>query len=160
MKSVNFRKKEQKKVAKLCKKNSKIFWKYINSKWQIRYMLIIRTFGHNRHGPKSGEWAAVRLFLWGQLGSHLKQCRLGEAYLSTKWHLDPSSIPAVWPQQTWAENWGCAPLGAGELDPHLTQCGLGWGLLHAKWHIDPSNHLATIDQRHRQDRQDRQTMVR
>jgi len=26
-----------------------------------------------------------------------------EAYLRTKWHLVPS---AVWPQQTWAKNWG------------------------------------------------------
>jgi len=37
----------------------------------------------------------------------------------------PSGIlihPAVWPQQTWAKNWGfCAHLG--ELDPHLTECG-------------------------------------
>jgi len=37
--------------------------------------------------------------------------------------------PAVWPQQTWAKNWGgIAPLGEGELGPHLTQCGLGQGL--------------------------------
>jgi len=35
--------------------------------------------------------------------------------------------PGVWPQRTWAQNWGCAPLG-GELGPHLTQCGLGRGL--------------------------------
>jgi len=35
-----------------------------------------------------------------------------EAYLHTKWHLDPS---AVWPQQTWAKNWGmgCAPFEEG-----------------------------------------------
>jgi len=35
--------------------------------------------------------------------------------------------PAVWPQQTWAENWGggCAPVWVG---PHLTQCGKGRGL--------------------------------
>jgi len=25
--------------------------------------------------------------------------------------------PAVWPQQTWAENWGCAPLGEGSWVP-------------------------------------------
>jgi len=29
-----------------------------------------------------------------------------EAYLRTKWHLDPS---VVWPQYTWAENWGVCP---------------------------------------------------
>ena len=41
----------------------------------------------------------------------------------------PSGIlihPAIWPQQTWAKNWGCtAPMGAGELGPHLAQCGQG-----------------------------------
>jgi len=37
--------------------------------------------------------------------------------------------PAVWPQQTRAENWGGAvPLFKGELGPHVTQCGLGRGL--------------------------------
>jgi len=41
----------------------------------------------------------------------------------------PSGIlihPAVWPQHTWAENWGdgCAPWGI-ELGPHLTQCVQG-----------------------------------
>jgi len=36
--------------------------------------------------------------------------------------------PAVWPQQTWAENWGSAALGREELGPHLTQCGRGRGL--------------------------------
>jgi len=38
----------------------------------------------------------------------------------------PSSIlmdPAVWPQQTWAENWEAVPLWDGYL--HLTQCGQG-----------------------------------
>jgi len=43
----------------------------------------------------------------------------------------PSSIlihPAVWPQQTWAENWGLYPFWGGELGPHLTQCVLGRGL--------------------------------
>jgi len=53
----------------------------------------------------------------------------------------PSGIlihPGVWPQRTWAQNWGCAPLG-GELGPHLTQCGLG-----PRPH-DPSRSLDTID---------------
>jgi len=43
----------------------------------------------------------------------------------------PSGIlihPAVWPQRTLAENWGCISLGEGELGPHLTQCRLGCGL--------------------------------
>jgi len=37
--------------------------------------------------------------------------------------------PVVWPQQTWAENWGPVPtFWGGELGPHLAQCGLGRGL--------------------------------
>jgi len=36
-------------------------------------------------------WAAVPLNIWGELGPHLTQCRLADAYLHTKWHLDPSS---------------------------------------------------------------------
>jgi len=41
---------------------------------------------------------------WGQLGPHLTYCRLGQRSTSI-----PSGIlihPAVWPQQTWAKNWG------------------------------------------------------
>jgi len=49
----------------------------------------------------------------------------------------------------------CAPLGrAGS--PSSTMW-LGRGLHHAKFHLDPSNHLATIHQSHRQDRQTGQT---
>jgi len=33
---------------------------------------------------------AVPLF-GGKMGSHVTQCNLAEAYLRTKWHLDPSS---------------------------------------------------------------------
>jgi len=43
----------------------------------------------------------------------------------------PSGIlihPAVWPQQTWAGNWGAVPHFAGVLGPHLAQLGLGRGL--------------------------------
>jgi len=62
---------------------------------------------------------------------------------------------AIWQQQIWAENWGVCPYGGGGgLGPHLTQCGQGRGVyLHAKLHLDPSNRLATVHQRHRQDRQ-------
>jgi len=69
-----------------------------------------------------------------------------EAYLRTKWHLDPSSRLA-----TWTENWEEAVphFYGGKLGPHLIQCGLD---LH-----NLSNRLATIHQRYRQDRQtDRQ----
>jgi len=36
--------------------------------------------------------------------------------------------PAVWPQWSWAENWGAGlrpRFGVGELGPHLTQSRLG-----------------------------------
>jgi len=59
----------------------------------------------------------------------------------------PSSIlihPAVWPQQTWAKNWGwrAVPLW-GDLGPHLTICRLGQGLHRyqvASWSIQPFCH--------------------
>ena len=61
----------------------------------------------------------------------------------------PTSVPSsilihsvVWPQRTWAKNWGCcAPLG--ELGPRLTQCGLGQGLPPCQvssWSIQPFVH--------------------
>jgi len=73
------------------------------------------------HGPKIGGCA---LFLGGA-GSPCNTKSPGLRPTSV-----PSGIlmhPAVWPQRTWAENWGgCAPLGEGELGPHhLTQCRLG-----------------------------------
>ena len=59
----------------------------------------------------------------GEMGPHLTQRRLAEAYLHTKWHRDPSSgsanmdingklgaVPLLW-----GERWG-------ELGRHLTQC--------------------------------------
>ena len=44
-----------------------------------------RPFGRNRHGPKVGRGCC------GWLGPHLTQCGVVEAYLFTKWHLDPSN---------------------------------------------------------------------
>jgi len=69
----------------------------------------------------------------------------------------PSGIlihPAIWPQQTWAENWGrgCSvPLGRGSY--HNVSSAEAY--VHAKFHLDPSNRLATIqaDQTDRTDRQ-------
>jgi len=72
----------------------------------------------------------------------------------------PSGIliqPAVWPQQTWAENWWAVPFWGGELGPHLIQCGRVEAYFHAKFHLDPSNRFVTIHQRYRHtDRTDRQ----
>ena len=47
--------------------------------------------------------------------------------------------------------------GEGDLGPHLIQCGHGEAYLHAKFHLGPPNRLATIQQRYRQDRTDRET---
>ena len=52
----------------------------------------------------------------------------------------PSGIlihPAVWPQQTWAENGGCASLGRSWV-PHLTQYGRVKAYLHVKFHLAPA----------------------
>jgi len=56
-----------------------------------------------------------------------------EAYIHTKWHLDPSRrLPTT---DMGRKLGGCAPLV--ELGPHLIQCGQGRGLyLHAKFHVD------------------------
>jgi len=37
------------------------------------------------------KWGAVVPFFGGDLGPHVTQCNLAEAYLHTKWHLDPSN---------------------------------------------------------------------
>ena len=124
-----------------------------------------------------------------------------EAYLRTKWHLDPSSRlattdigrklgavplrggagspsntmspgwrstclpsgilihPAVWPQQTWAENWGCcAPFG-GAWSPSNTMWPGPRPMFRAKFHLGPSNCLGIIHQRYIQERTG-QTTVR
>ena len=102
----------------------------LSSSWDAR------PFGHNRHGPKIGGCAP----LWGA-GSPS----------NTVWpEPRPTSIPsgilvhpAISPQQIWAENWGCAPLGRGKLGPHLTQCGQSRGLPACSvlsWSIQPFDH--------------------
>jgi len=51
---------------------------------------------------------------------------LAEAYLHTKWHLDPCShLTATDMAQKLR---GCAPSAEGELGSHLTQCRQGRGL--------------------------------
>jgi len=65
------------------------------------------------------NWEAVPL-LEGELSSHLTQSRPGrEAYLRTKWHIDPSSRFSH--NRHGPKIGGCAPFLDGELRPHLTQ---------------------------------------
>ena len=53
----------------------------------------IQPFGHNRHGPKSGDGAAVSLSVGeGELGPHLTQCGLGRGlppYQVASWCIQP-----------------------------------------------------------------------
>jgi len=82
-----------------------------------------RPFGHNRHGPKSGSCYA----LFGGAGFPSNTMSPGPRPTSI-----PNGIllhPAVWPQQTWAENLETVPFFRdGKLGPHLTQCGQDEGL--------------------------------
>jgi len=93
-----------------------------------------------------GKLGAVPSFLW-EMGPHLTQSRLG-------WPISvPSGIlihPAIWPQWTWAENWGLCPYW-GEAGSPSNTVARAEAYLHAKFHLDPSSRLATIHQRHRQD---------
>jgi len=83
-------------------------------------------------GRKLGDCA---YFLWGEgAGSPCNTMWPGPR---------PTFVPsgilihqAVWPQQTWAENWGLCPLGM-ELGPHLTQCCPGRGL--PSYQVAPSS---------------------
>jgi len=72
------------------------------------------------------NWGLHPLFGDGKLGPHLTQSRLAEAYLHTKWHLNPSSHLATTDMGRKLEP--VPLLGEGELGPHLTQCGQGRGL--------------------------------
>jgi len=77
---------------------------------------------------------------------------LVEAYLRTKWHLDPSSRLAT--IDIGRKLGAMSPFWVGQLAPQLAQCGRGRGLPPCQWfHLDPSNRLAIMHQRHIQDRQ-------
>jgi len=61
--------------------------------------------------PLRGSWVPIDTMLPGPRATSL-----------------PSGIliyPALWPQQTWAENWGLCPFLGGGLGPDLTHCGRG-----------------------------------
>ena len=67
------------------------------------------------------------------------------AYLSIKWHLDPSSCLATTDMdRKWAEG-GYAPIfegGAGSLSNTVAWAEI---YLRTKWHLNPSSRLATMD---------------
>ena len=70
------------------------------------------------------EGAAVPLS-WGSWVPIEHKVARAEAYLYTKWHLNPSSYLAT---TDMGRKLGAAPLWGGELAPHLIQCGQGRGL--------------------------------
>ena len=80
-------------------------------------------FGHNRHGPK-----IAGLCPFGGEGAGSPSNTMSPGPRPTSLPSGISIHPAVWPQQTWGENWGLSPLGEDELGPHLTPCRLGQGL--------------------------------
>ena len=78
----------------------------------------IQPLGLNRHEPKTGGSAPL-----GGAATPSNTTSPGPTFTSV-----PSGIlihPAVWPQQTLAENWGLCPFSGGQLGAHLTQCCLG-----------------------------------
>ena len=80
----------------------------------------IQPFGHNRHGPKIGGGALPPF--WGRgAGSPSNTMSLGSRPTSI-----PSGVlihPAVWPQLTWAKNWGLCPFGGGGVE---SPCNTMW----------------------------------
>jgi len=91
------------------------------------------------------------LFLGGDLGPHLTQCRLGRGLSLYKWHLDPSSRLAT---TDIIRKVGllCSPFfWGGSLVPAWAE-----SYLHVKFHFDSASGLATTHQRYRQTGHDRQ----
>jgi len=90
--------------------------------------------------PKSGRCTA---FLGGAgFWSPSDKVAGAEAYLHTKWHLNPSSRLAT---TDMGRKLGTVPpfLGGGRLGPHLTHCGLGRGLPARQisfWSVQPFGH--------------------
>jgi len=73
----------------------------------------MQLFGYNRHGPKIG--GSVPFWGKGEVGFLSNTMSLG-----SRRTLLPSGIlihRAIWPQHTWAENWGLCPLGEGTWFP-------------------------------------------
>ena len=97
----------------------------------------MQPFGHNRHGPKIGGCASFRV-----AGSPSNTTSPGPRPTFI-----PSGIfvnPAVWPQRTFAENWGAVPFLGGSWVPSNTKAGAE-AYLHTKWHLSPSSRLPTTD---------------
>ena len=96
--------------------------------------------GHNRHGPKRGGLLCP---IRGGAGSPSNTMWPGPR--STSVISDVFIHPAVWPQQTWAENQGLCSF-QGKLRPHRTQRRLGRRLppYQVAQSIQPFGHKRTL----------------
>jgi len=81
----------------------------------------IQPFGHNRHGPKLGRGALFAGGSWVHIEHNVAQA---DAYLRTKWHLDPCSRLATIEIGRKLGR-GLHPFVERGLGPHLTQSRLG-----------------------------------
>jgi len=89
---------------------------YLRTKWNLDPSLIFQPFGHNRHGLKIAGGLLSPFF-----GGH--GCPSKTMWPGPRPTAIPSGIlihPAVWPQQTWAENWAAVPLLGGTGFPSNT----------------------------------------
>ena len=114
---------------------------YFRTEWRLHLSSPLATIDMGR---KLGGGCA---FFSGGSGSPSNTKSPGpRPYLYTKWHLNPSSHLAT---TDTGRKLGAVSFGGRRAGPHLTQCGHDRGLPVCQ----VSNRLATIHQRHRQDRQ-------
>ena len=107
----------------------------------------------DRHGPKSGRLLWPFPYVGGSWVPTQNNVAWAEAYLLTKWHLDPSSRLAT--IDMGRKVGGAVPLSGGDVGLHAPFGGtwvsikhnVAWAeaYLRTKWHLDPSSRLVTID---------------
>ena len=103
---------------------------------------FIQPFGPNRHGPKTGGRAPIRV---RELGPHVTQCGLGQG-------LPPNQVTS-WSMQPFGRNRHGQKIGG--LRPRFREETAGSpsnkkvpsaeAYLYTKWHLDASSRLATIE---------------
>ena len=112
-----------------------------------------QPFDHNRHGPKSGGCFAFLRGARCPSNTMSPGPRLISVSSGVLMHL------AVWPQQTWAKNWGsCALYWGGELVPISHNVAWAAACHHTKTSqsIEPFGYNTPTSLTKRQDKQDRQ----
>jgi len=82
----------------------------------------VRPFGHNRHGPKTGDYDP-----WGGTAGSPSNTMTRAKPTLTIWHLYPCSRLAT---THWPKLWGAVPpfFGGRNRAPHSTECRQGRGL--------------------------------